>query len=61
MSEFHDLTMNAITGEPLSFEQYKGQAMPGREPRQPVRPHGSVRRSAYIGDRRQGDGARVPV
>ena len=26
MSEFHDLTMNAITGEPLSFEQHKGQA-----------------------------------
>ncbi len=26
MSEFHDLMMNAITGEPLSFEQYKGQA-----------------------------------
>ena len=26
MSEFHDLTMNAITGEPLSFERHKGQA-----------------------------------
>ncbi len=26
MSEFHDLTMNAITGEPVPFEQYKGGA-----------------------------------
>jgi len=26
MSEFHDLTMKAITGEPVSFEQYKGGA-----------------------------------
>ena len=26
MSTFHDLTMNAITGEPLSFQQYKGAA-----------------------------------
>lgn len=26
VAEFHDLTMNAITGEPLSFEQYKGAA-----------------------------------
>ena len=26
MSKFHDLTMAAITGEPLSFEKYKDQA-----------------------------------
>ena len=26
VSEFHDLTMNAITGDPVSFEQYKGGA-----------------------------------
>ena len=26
LAEFHDLTMDAITGEPLSFEKYKGQA-----------------------------------
>lgn len=26
MSEFHDLTMNAITGELVSFDQYKGGA-----------------------------------
>ena len=26
MATFHDLTMNTITGEPLSFEQYKGAA-----------------------------------
>lgn len=26
MSAFHDLTMTIITGEPLSFEQYKGAA-----------------------------------
>ena len=26
MSAFHDLTMNAITGEPVPFEQYKGAA-----------------------------------
>ncbi len=26
MSTFHDLTMNAITGEPVPFEQYKGAA-----------------------------------
>ena len=25
MSRFHDLTMNAITGEPLAFEKYKGE------------------------------------
>ena len=22
---FHDITMNAITGDPLSFDQYKGE------------------------------------
>ena len=26
MSSFHDFTMNAITGEPLSFDRYKGAA-----------------------------------
>ncbi len=26
MSKFHDLTMRAVTGEPLSFEKYKGAA-----------------------------------
>ena len=26
MSSFHDLTMNAITGEPVSFGRYKGAA-----------------------------------
>lgn len=26
LTKFHDLTMDAITGEPLSFEKYKGQA-----------------------------------
>ena len=26
MSAFHDITMNAITGEPLSFAKYKGEA-----------------------------------
>ena len=26
MSCFHDLTMNAISGEPVAFEQYKGAA-----------------------------------
>lgn len=26
LAAFHDLTMDAITGEPLSFEKYKGQA-----------------------------------
>ena len=26
LSTFHDLTMDAITGETLSFEKYKGQA-----------------------------------
>ena len=26
MSTFHNLTMNAITGEPVSFEQFKGAA-----------------------------------
>lgn len=26
VAAFHDLTMDAITGEPLSFEKYKGQA-----------------------------------
>lgn len=26
LAEFHDLTMDAINGEPLSFEKYKGQA-----------------------------------
>ena len=26
MAEFHDLTMPAITGEPLDFEKYKGAA-----------------------------------
>ena len=26
LSKFHDLTMAAITGEPLSFEKYKDQA-----------------------------------
>ncbi len=26
MSSFHDLTMNAIAGEPVSFDQYKGAA-----------------------------------
>jgi glutathione peroxidase-family protein len=25
MTLFHDLEMNSITGEPLSFKQYKGQ------------------------------------
>ena len=24
MAEFHDLTMDSITGEPVSFVQYKG-------------------------------------
>lgn len=24
MTGFHDLTMNAITGEPVNFELYKG-------------------------------------
>ena len=24
MSSFHDFTMNAIDGEPVSFERYKG-------------------------------------
>jgi glutathione peroxidase-family protein len=24
MSKFHDLTMNAITGEPVSFSRFKG-------------------------------------
>ena len=26
MTPFHDITMNAITGEPLTFSRYKGQA-----------------------------------
>lgn len=26
VAAFHDLTMDAITGEPLSFEKYKGQS-----------------------------------
>lgn len=26
LAAFHDLTMDAITGEALSFEKYKGQA-----------------------------------
>ncbi len=26
MNEFHDLRMHTITGEPLSFDKYKGQA-----------------------------------
>ena len=26
MAAFHDITMNTITGEPLSFEKYKGAA-----------------------------------
>lgn len=26
MAVFHDITMNAITGEPVSFERYKGAA-----------------------------------
>ena len=26
MAAFHDLTMNTITGEPQSFDQYKGAA-----------------------------------
>jgi len=26
LAGFHDLNMDAITGEPLSFEKYKGQA-----------------------------------
>ena len=26
MTVFHDLTMNTITGEPLTFSKYKGQA-----------------------------------
>ena len=26
MSTFHSITMDDITGEPLSFEKYKGQA-----------------------------------
>jgi glutathione peroxidase-family protein len=25
MTHFHDLEMNAITGQPVSFKQYKGQ------------------------------------
>jgi len=25
MTQFHDLEMTAITGEPVSFKQYKGQ------------------------------------
>lgn len=25
MTDFHDLEMCSITGEPLSFKQYKGQ------------------------------------
>jgi glutathione peroxidase-family protein len=24
MSRFHELTMNSITGEPVSFDRYKG-------------------------------------
>lgn len=26
VAAFHDITMNTITGEPLSFEKYKGAA-----------------------------------
>ena len=26
MAAFHDLTMDTITGEPVSFDQYKGAA-----------------------------------
>ena len=26
MSDFHEITMNGITGEPVSFERYKGAA-----------------------------------
>ena len=26
MSQFHNFTMATVTGEPLSFEQYKGAA-----------------------------------
>ena len=26
MSDFHSFTMPTVTGEPLSFEQYKGAA-----------------------------------
>jgi glutathione peroxidase-family protein len=25
MSQFHDLEMTSITGQPLTFKQYKGQ------------------------------------
>ena len=26
MAQFHDFTMNTISGEPLGFEKYKGAA-----------------------------------